>query len=933
MAKKAPMHVISYTHWDREWYQDFQGNRRRLVHQLDALLELLERRREYRWFHLDGQTAPLQDYVQVRPGNRERLAALIGQGRVLIGPWFVMPDEGLVSGESLVRNLMLGHRLCRQWGGTAMPVGFVSDIFGHVSQLPQVLAGFGIDTAWMYRGTGCGPSEKTELLWIGADGSETLLAKGYPHIGYKDFRDIRDKGPGELLQYEKTKLALSASGVLCAMDGNDHQPALWDTPEAIQRVNAIFTRTQAVHSSLPEYFDQLKAVLGSAAQKRLRKVRGELRAQSIGGVNNEVFHGTGSARVNLKQANDSLEYLLARLAEPLNAWAVRLGAQSQKAFLDLAWQYLLLNHAHDSICGCSSDQVHRDMLYRFDQARSLGQNVVAECMQDVADRVDAAGFAGDGHVITAFNLAATPAGPVCPLTLELPAGLAAAKQREGLQPALLDEQGQPVALDVQGVEPDVRPYPLMYKHQGTSPQMRVRPYAVDHLRVLARTDLPALGYCTFRVGFAEAPAAPMPSPVRADQKKKSIENELVRLVAQPDGRIDLLDKTTGQWFRGLNEFEDGGDAGHGWDHIYPEKDTLIRSRDPKRCKVTHVQVSAGLLHARLEVGLNLKVPVDLVDQQGKPLPPGQVKGSRRSLELAEVRILAQFHLVAGSRRVDCRLTCLDSAKRHRLRAIFPTGRKTDGWYADTAFDLVRREIKLPAGKGWKESPRPEQPIKNLAAVCDERAGLAVLTCGLNEAGVPDKPDRPIALTLYRKFVERLLHENTADSNSGDFQLQYALLPFTPERSAPPADLMAQVDLYKLPPLCYTRSPSQMELDKKTSYGNVLNAIDPADHPTLAAVLKALPPVIPHLPLSQSLVQIDPPAALSAVKVSEDGSATILRLWNPLGRAVGATIRPTFAFTRAFKTNLLENATDRLQARDGAITLELRAKQIVTLRIE
>jgi alpha-mannosidase/mannosylglycerate hydrolase len=933
MAKKALMHVISYTHWDREWYQDFQGYRRRLVHQLDALLELMERRVEYRYFHLDGQTAPLQDYVQVRPGNRERLSALIGQGRVLIGPWFVMPDEGLVSGESLVRNLMLGHRLCRQWGGTAMPVGFVSDVFGHVSQLPQVLAGFGIDCAWLHRGTGCGPKEKTELLWLGADGSETLIAKAFPHTGYQDFKELRDADQAALSRYEQAKLSLSASGVLFSMDGNDHEPARWDTPEAIDRVNGIFTRVQAVHSSLPEYFDQLKGALGSGGRKRLRKVHGELRHESIGGVWNELFHGTGSARVNLKQANDHLEYLLARLAEPLSAWAVRLGAQSQKAFLDLAWQYLLTNHAHDSICGCSIDQVHKDMLYRFDQAHLLGQNVVAECMQDVADRVETAGFAGQDHVVTVFNLASAPAGPVCQLSVELPAGLAGEKEQQGQSLVLSDEQEHPVELEVLGVERDVRAEPFMYKFQGGSPQMRVRIGGVDRLGVMARVDLPALGYRTFRVGFADAPAEPAPAPVKADWKAKSIENDLVRLVARPDGRVDLLDKTTGAWFRGLNEFEDGGDAGHGWDHFYPEKDTLIRSPDPRRCKVTHLEVSAGLLHARLEVGLNLKVPADLVDQRGKPLPGGQVKGSRRSSDMLSIGIVAEFRLVAGSRRVDCRVTCLDSARRHRLRAIFPTGRKADAWYGDTAFDLVRRKIKLPDGKGWKEQPRPEQPIKNLAAVCDDQAGLAVLTRGLNEAGVLDEPDRPIALTLYRKFVERLLNENTADSNSGSFDLEYALLPFTPDHSAPPADLLAQVDLYKLPPLCYTRSPSQMELDKKTSRYGVPNAIDPADHPNLAAVLKTLPPVIPHLPLSHSLVRIDGPAALSTIKLSEDGSATILRLWNPLGRAADLAVRPTFAFTRAFKTDLLENATERLQSRDGAITLQLRAKQIVTLRIE
>jgi alpha-mannosidase/mannosylglycerate hydrolase len=114
--KKATMHIISHTHWDREWYQEFQGYRQRLVYQMDSLLDLLEKRPEYKYFHLDGQTSVILDYLEIRPENRNRLAGYIKDGRIIIGPWFVMPDELLLSGESLVRNLMLGHRICRQYG-------------------------------------------------------------------------------------------------------------------------------------------------------------------------------------------------------------------------------------------------------------------------------------------------------------------------------------------------------------------------------------------------------------------------------------------------------------------------------------------------------------------------------------------------------------------------------------------------------------------------------------------------------------------------------------------------------------------------------------------------------------------------------------------------------------------------------------------------
>jgi len=955
MSRKAVMHVISHTHWDREWCQDFQGYRRRLVHQLDALLDLMERRPEYRFFHLDGQTCLLEDYVQIRPGNRRRLEALIRAGRILVGPWFVMPDEGLMSGESLVRNLLLGHQLSREWGGRPMPVGFVSDVFGHVSQLSQILAGFGITAAWIHRGTGQADGEKTELLWIGADGSQTLLVKAQQDAGYQDFKEYRDKDPKTLADYEARKLARSHVHILFGMDGSDHEPARWDTPEAIWRVNRYFSQTRAVHSSLPRYFAQLDKALGTSGRRRLQRFRGELRHPAISGLWSEVFHGTGSARVTLKQANDDIEYLLARLAEPLNAWAVRLGAETQKLWLDLAWRYLMLNHPHDSICGCSIDQVHRDMVYRFDQARLIGRNAVGESMQDIADRIDAAKFAGDDQIVTAFNLAAAYSGPVSRLNVELPVGLVDRQREQGLWPVLFDEAGRPVPIRVLACDKAVRPEPFMHKFRGTSPQMRISIVPVDRLELLAETALPPLGYRTYRVGFAARPPRPTLPVVTANRRARSIENDLVRLVARADGRVDLYDKATGTRFAGLNEFEDCGDAGQGYDHFYPATDTVVRSSDRRLCAVRRVAVSATGLTGTLEMALAMRVPADLLDDRGQPLPAGQIKGSRRSDRRVELVIKARFTLVAGSRRVDCRLEFVDPASRHRLRAIFPTHRQTDAWYGDTAFDLVRREIRLPSGRKWVEAPRPEQPIKNLVAVCDRRAGLALLTRGLNEAAVLDglaRRGQPIALTLYRNFVQRLSNELTHDSDRAPACVEYALLPFTPDGASPPLELFREVDLYKLPPLCYSRSPRLLEDEARMSTYENVNAIDPADHPKLAAVLRsaaraARPPLVRDQPkgsLAQRFVRIDGPAVISTVKVAEGeagrpGSATIIRLFNPLGRRVTIRIEPSFAFSRAARTDLQERPVERgrpqgrLAVRQGRIAFALRPKEVATLRIE
>ena len=165
------LHVVSHTHWDREWYLTFQQFRFRLTRLVEALLEILGSDPGYRHFTLDGQAAVLEDVVDVRPDLEEPLRRHVREGRILIGPWFVLPDEFLVSPEALVRNLLLGDRICRAWGAK-MDVGYLPDPFGHISQLPQLLRGFGIETAVFARGAGDMP---VEFRWAAPDGTPVLV--------------------------------------------------------------------------------------------------------------------------------------------------------------------------------------------------------------------------------------------------------------------------------------------------------------------------------------------------------------------------------------------------------------------------------------------------------------------------------------------------------------------------------------------------------------------------------------------------------------------------------------------------------------------------------------------------------------------------------------------------------------------------------------
>lgn len=937
LAKKYTMHVLSHTHWDREWYQSFQGYRRRLVHQVDALLDLFDKRPEYKYFHFDSQTSWIPDYLEIRPEQKERLEKYIKAGRIIIGPWFTMPDEKLLSGESLVRNLAAGCRMCKELGVRPMPVGYVCDVFGHVSQFPQIISGFGIDTVFLHRGTG-GDNGSSELLWEGADGTEVLVIKAYPHTGYQDFLEYRDSSPETLLEYEEKKTALATTGVLYALDGNDHQAARWDTPEAIKRVNSIFTKTRAVHSSMPRYVKELKKALGRNWKKRLPRFTGELDVPMRGGVYCEVFFGTGSARVDLKEANDRIEWLLSRMAEPFAAWSLLLGGSSQRAYLDLAWRNMFLNHAHDSICGCSIDQVHRDMTHRFEEAEMLGQDTVELAVQEIARRIDTSHLAAADMVVTVFNAACEPAGPVCEFPFEVPAEVAAEMAAKALVPTLLDEAGEPVPAEISLDEHGARPWPFMFETRGLTPAMRPRGL-MDRYRVEAATHVPALGYRSFTLAWRKKAQLPPPSTearVRVAASGRSIENALVRLKVNDNGTLDLYDKLTRVGYRGLCFLEDCGDAGHGWDHIYPDADIRLLSTDNKvRTKVKVKVARQGRYSAALEVSFSIKVPEDLV-YGGPPQGLGR-RGTRtrRTARTVSVPIKMLYTLRAGSRRVDCATTIENTARCHRLRLMIPTGRKSDSWFADMAFDVVGRRIALRDTEGWGESDREEKHIKNFAAVCDGRGGLAVVTRGLNEAAVRDDARRTIALTLMRAFREYLYGHTTRESQLvGSRRLEYSLLPFTPDGARPPASLVREMDHFKLPLVSLTH-PSNKGVDAAlVSELGTPNSIDPQAHPVLRKILDDRPPIPRTLPMSGSLLEVSSPFVLSTVKLSDDALALVVRVWNPLEERAAGAIRANFDFTAVSACDMLEAPYGKLRASGaGRLGVSLGAKRILTVRFE
>ncbi|MEA3346298.1 MAG: glycoside hydrolase family 38 C-terminal domain-containing protein, partial [Chloroflexota bacterium] len=701
MKDKDAVTVVSETHWDRAWYVPFQEFRVRLVRLIDRLLDLLERDPDFHCFMLDGQMVVLEDYFAIRPENRARVKHFVQEGRLQVGPWYVLVDEFLVSPESMIRNLLIGWRMAEELGGV-MEVGYAPDTFGHIAALPQILAGFNLDNAVFWRGMGPeGEELGTEFEWIAPDGTSVLaiwMADGYHNVsnlGYPikwgDISQMRFDLELALEQIERaveSARARANTSALLLMNGIDHAEAQPELSQILAAARERFPEIEFRHATLEDHIVQVRA-----AQPELRKWSGEFNQ----GTYTSVLQGVYSTRMYLKQANHRVLTLLERYAEPLSglAWALT-GREGDPAFLEEAWRWVLRNHPHDDICGCSVDRVHEEMMYRFGQAEQIGRTIARDSFRSILREIDYT--QREGLPMTLFNPLGWPRQDIA--LLEIPF-----------------DMGDPIADDFQILDGDGQEIP--YQKLSDEPRFWMEVLKGNAKRVVTvalPVNVSAGGYTSYYVQPAAGDQPVMEKRLRVWER--GAENDFVSLQIQPDGSFTLTDKGTGITYQGLNRFEDVEDAGDEYTYS-PSLEGQTLTTEGLEATITRLQ--AGPLQATFRVGLDFRVPASLSED-----------GQKRSEERVSLPISSKITLFADRPGVYISTTVDNRAKDHRLRALFPTPLRPEYSHADGHFAVIEREIDLPEVTGWEEDPSPTKHQRAFVDISDGGAGLALLNRGLPE---------------------------------------------------------------------------------------------------------------------------------------------------------------------------------------------------------
>ena len=918
---RPEVYLVPHTHWDREWYEPFQRFRLRLVDLVDAVLDRAEADRRF-CFTFDGQTAMLEDYLEIRPRAEPRIRALVAAGQLAVGPLRILADEFLVGGETLARNLEAGLARAARLGG-AMPVGYLPDQFGHAAQLPQLLRRAGLDRAALWRGVPAA-IDRHAFRWRAPDGSTVrteYLVGGYGNAAAlfdPMLRGTRAGFPGPLQtehgdaveQLDRLLRPFFGDDPVLAMYGTDHSAPLPELLALVDEVNRVQEGYRVRVGTLAGYLERA----GGEQDEDLPVWSGELRS----GARANLLMGVTSARVPLKAAFARAERLLARYAEPLQALH---GSTWPAPFLELAWRRLVECSGHDSITGCGADAVAAEVAVRLADAAQLGAALAERAAAEVAARLPR-------PAVAVLNPSPVPRAGLVELdlpvpdgweqvALQLPGGRRLATQERGRSPGLLhrerldgarlpevfrrvhgrelfgrvvnacrvepgrltfevDDHPDPAHLDMERLRQQVEATAAA----AAGERWELRVLAPPRRRLDAMVPVPPLGWTTVT---ARPGRGGLDGPVEAAGRRFG--NGLLTVEVAADGGLRLRGAAD---LDGVGRLVDGGDAGDLYNYAPPAEDLLVA--EPEAVAVA--TLAAGPVRGVLVVERRYRWPVGL-----------RGDGAGRSAERAEVRTVTTVELRAGEPFVRLRVAFDNPCRDHRLRLHVPLAAAAGRSSAEGQFAVVERGTTAEGGHG--EVPLATFPAYGFV----DAGGAAVLLEHASEYELLSDPPE-LALTLLRAVgqISRNAH-------------RYREEPAGPELPTPAAQCLGPCAAG----LAVYPHPGAWHAD------GVLAQLERYQHELLAAPCGG-PPDAPGRPSGEAagLAVEGEGVVLSALR-RRDGGWLELRLAREHPAPGTATVAGGVVAAR--EADLLGRPGAALPVAGGALRLDLAAWEVRTVQLQ
>jgi mannosylglycerate hydrolase len=867
------VHIVPHMHWDREWYFSTEESRILLVNNMEEIMEKLENDPDYPYYVLDGQTSILEDYFAVKPENRDRVRKLVQAGKLIIGPWYTQTDEMVVGGESIVRNLLYGHKDCEEFGAP-MKIGYLPDSFGQSSQMPQIFNGFDIQYSIFWRGTSeRHGTDKTEFYWDSDDGSRVLVQL-FP-LGYAIGKYLPEDEEALKKRIDKYFSVLDRGATTdhtILPNGHDQMPIQKNIDVIIEKLQRLYPEREFFLSRYENIFHELEK------NADLPVLSGEFLDGKYMRVHRSIF----STRMDIKAANARIENKLTNVLEPLASIAYSLGFEYHHGLIELIWKEIMKNHAHDSIGCCCSDKVHREILNRFFLAEEKTDQLIEFYKRKITDSIK--NESGE-DLLTAFNL--------LPYEREEVVTAKVVSKLDGF--VLEDANGESITFSVIGKEIlDPGLIDRQIVHYGNYDPFYE--YTIQW-----KDTVPSMGYKAYRI---KASSEELPTVSLKESDHYTAETDFYLLTVNPNGTLKITDKRNGQEIDQVLLLENGGDDGDEYDYSPLEGEELIYS-DQAAADIRVRQNRYGVV---LDIGVELEVPKDLDSRKSRQLDSG-------------VNVHWQVTIPQHKPVIEIRADIDNRAKDHRLRALIPTGISSSVSWSDNQFGLIRRDVVDSAMKYWKkedwdERPDSIYPMLSFVCLCNEERGVSVLTNSTREYEIIGDAFDTMAVTLFRgvgvlgkeELVRRPGRPSgiklpTPDSQMiGSLNLDFALLMH--RGSVSDAEVGRVAKEYTTPIQTYNKIPhNAMKL-------NPSGIVTPAHYSLLKKTSKG--------------------AVLSTLKKAEGEKRLLIRFYNPTEKGAEGSFEFQHLEGPLHEAKLSEQPICSIQNENRTATLTLKPNQVKSL---
>lgn len=692
--------ILMHTHWDREWYFTKAETQVLLRNHMFEVIEFLEKNQDIIYV-LDGQSVMLDDFIEFAPKWRERVESLVRRGALRVGPWYTQTDLLLVHGESIIRNLYYGMKKALEYGDV-MKVGYAPDTFGHSAQMPQIYSQFGIDSTFFWRGYSELKAEKSDFLWKGIDGSVIFgvnLATGYQ--GAKYLESDKDELKVRMDKIMKVLDNYSSGESRLIMNGHDQMPIQKNIHSIMDNIREFYKGDKVSVSDFESYVESLKGLV-------LESVEGELNHSKHARIHKTIT----STRMDIKLLNTELEYKIYNVLEPLALLGKELNIDYPHEMFEKCLKELFGAHAHDSIGGCNSDLVNRDIKQRLTQVKEILDTQIELYM-----RLISLASTEDGkNVVTLYNylpykrfgekvemefITRTSDFKIFDGDKEIDYLLL---EQEVVDAGLIDRQVAARLLDIK-----------VFKSKVT--------FIIDEIDGLS------VKYLSYEDGESHS--------LKEEKKAEtSVENSLYKIYVE-NNRLNLLIKNEGRVIEDVFSIETSGDAGDSYDYSPPYKDLILNSKDVKieNCKVLKSKEQSVLKY-------------DLVYK----LPKNQSSRDEKILD-GEAKFKVTISLREGD-VVELAINHTNYLEDTRFRAVLNTEISVDTVESDSHLCVVEKpvyfekELSIWEEDKWAEKPVSIETFNSYVSLKDENRVATMFSYGLKEYEIVDKK---IFITLFRTF--------------------------------------------------------------------------------------------------------------------------------------------------------------------------------------